>query len=198
MNTRTRNFRTIVLLPICLCMACSTNRLSVELPCMQEAMDDETSYRALGVGESLNLQSARQQSYLNARHDLTARFAASISQDGNMRTSIQAATFSIPALQNVCEKITIDKQKVYRVYTAVKLSQDDISEHKISIVAISGDTVNEYLHNVQLSTTKKYAVEKKNSRKRQKADEVQELELSRDKFREYANDKYGKKQNNQK
>lgn len=80
-----------------------------QLPYYTKAMDDEMNYRALGVGESSNLQIAREQSYSNAPHELINRFAPSIVHTVNIKTTLQATTFSIPMIQNACAKVSKGK-----------------------------------------------------------------------------------------
>lgn len=188
----------IATLPFFFCIACTTSRL-VELPCMSEALDDDMSYRVLGVGESVNLQDARNQAYMNVRHGMIDRFSFTIYSSGWAQTTIQAAKFSIPALQNVCEKITIDNRQNYRAYVVAKLDKAEVSDHEITLISTIGDTVRHCIKDVEIgesSSSRKHRLGN-NKKGKSEADGVMDIDLKRDAFRKYADDKYEQIKNKQ-
>lgn len=188
---KTNFFLAIAPLLLGLCTACTSSLMIVDLPCQTESMDNETSYRVLGIGESLNLQTARQQSYSNARQELINRFATSIVHTENIKTTLQAATFSIPAIQNVCEKVTMDNQKTYKVFTAVQISKNEVSDHTITVVLNSSDTIRNSMNNILIEKPKqsKAPKKKKGKRKDTETDEDSEIESSRERFRKYTDER---------
>ncbi|MCM1042279.1 MAG: hypothetical protein NC396_07635 [Bacteroides sp.] len=174
----------------------SEKQLSVQLPCMPEALDNEANYCALGIGESVNLQAARQQSFINAQHELMSRFASGIYSSDHIQTTIQSAKFAIPALQNVCSKVTIDKQKVFHAFTAVSIPKREVSEREIIFIMSNGDSVSNPMKCINLPEHQhitqpkgKNKTKTKKNPKKQNQDETLEIETNRDKFRSYFEDR---------
>ena len=98
---------------------------AVQLPCQEEAVDDEKYYAALGVSSPIpNLNLATQDALRKAQMLLQQKKARTEELAGQNNTSIIEFSGNFKETEVVCQKITRDEKGYFVVYVAVRMPKN--------------------------------------------------------------------------
>ena len=98
---------------------------AVQLPCQEEAVDDEKYYAALGVSSPIpNLNLATQDALRKAQMLLQQKKARTEELAGQNNTSIIEFSGNFKETEVVCQKITRDEKGHFVVYVAVRMPKN--------------------------------------------------------------------------
>lgn len=98
---------------------------AVQLPCQEEAVDDEKYYAALGVSSPIpNLNLATQDALRKAQMLLQQKKARTEELAGQNNTSIIEFSGNFKETEVVCQKITRDEKGYFVVYVAVRIPKN--------------------------------------------------------------------------
>jgi hypothetical protein len=98
---------------------------AVQLPCQEEAVDDEKYYAALGVSSPIpNLNLATQDALRKAQMLLQQKKARTEELAGQNNTSIIEFSGNFKETEVICQKITCDEKGYFVVYVAVRMPKN--------------------------------------------------------------------------